>query len=460
MADADPASPVARQVPSAERAIPRGRMVLLFAVMLTTAAGNTAMQSVMPSIGTALQIDDVWISLAYSWSALLWVVCAPLWAQRSDRRGRKAMMALGLLGFVVSFSLCGMALWTGLAGYLPAVWALGMFAAARSLYGGFGSAAPPAVQAYVASRTPRAERTQALSLIASSFGLGTVIGPALAPLMVLPFLGLTGPFLIFALIGLATLIALRVRLPNDEPVFPARGKAFDAPYAGSPPSDPPKTTSKDRFDDLDDEDAEIPGGPHKLRWFEPRLRPWVIVGLLGGHAQAMVLGIAGFLVLDRLGLRATPAEGTGPVGLVLMAGAIATLLAQWGLIPRFDLGPRAATLSGIATAAIGVAMLGVADDIYLIALSFAIASLGFGLFRPGSTSGTSLAVTRAEQGQASGITASVAGASYIYAPALGVWLYNHSDWVGFGLIVSLCVIVFVYGALSLQTDTKLIGESS
>ena len=41
----------------------------------------------------------------------------------------------------------------------------------------------------------RSQRTQALSLIASSFGLGTVIGPALAPLMVLPFLGLglTGP---------------------------------------------------------------------------------------------------------------------------------------------------------------------------------------------------------------------------------------------------------------------------
>ncbi|MEM8725722.1 MAG: MFS transporter, partial [Pseudomonadota bacterium] len=52
-------------------AIPTGRMALLFMVMLVTAAGNTAMQSVMPSIGTALKVDDVWISLAYSWSALL-----------------------------------------------------------------------------------------------------------------------------------------------------------------------------------------------------------------------------------------------------------------------------------------------------------------------------------------------------------------------------------------------------
>ena len=442
--DFTPPHPAPSPAAASASVISRGRMALLFAIMLTTAAGNTAMQSVMPSIGTALGVEDVWISLAYTWSALLWVVCAPYWAGKSDQRGRKAMMALGMVGFIVSMGLCGLALWLGLTGVLPVFWALIAFAAARSLYGGFGSAAPPAVQAYVASRTPRAERTQALSLIASSFGLGTVIGPALAPLMVLPVLGLTGPFIIFAVIGMVTLVALRLRLPNDEPQFPARGAAYDAPYSGGPSTG------------LEEAEDTLPPVPAKrLRWMEPRIRPWVIVALLGGHAQAMTLGVAGFLVLDRLGLRQTPDEGTGAVGLVLMAGAIATLLAQWGLIPRFNLGPRAATLSGIAVAAVGTVILAVAQDLHLIALSFAIASLGYGLFRPGSTSGTSLAVTRAEQGQASGVTASVAGASYIFAPALGVWLYNHSDWLGFGLIVALCAVVLAYGWASLQADEDL-----
>lgn len=449
MADFDPVK--TRTAPPASRshAIPRSRMALLFMVMLTTAAGNTAMQSVMPSIGTSLGVDDVWISLAYSWSALLWVVCAPIWAERSDRRGRKAMMALGISGFIASFLLCGLMLWLGLAGILPAFWALLLFAAARSLYGGFGSAAPPAVQAYVASRTPRSERTQALSLIASSFGLGTVIGPALAPLMVMPVLGLAGPFLVFALIGAVTLIALRLRLPNDEPQFAARGSAYESPYSGSPTSEVAEETRDD------DEDEDCGPEPGKLRWFEPRLRPWVICGLLGGHAQAMVLGIAGFLVLDRLGLRSDPMAGAGPVGLVLMAGAIATLLAQWGLIPRLNLGPRAASLSGIAIAAVGTIVLALGQNLHTIALGYSIASLGFGLFRPGTTSGTSLALTRAEQGRAGGITASVAGASFIYAPALGVWLYNHSDWLGFGLIVALCSIVLVYGWTALQADSTL-----
>jgi MFS family permease len=441
---AHPRTPPAA-VPDGE-AIPPARMALLFMVMLVTAAGNTAMQSVMPSIGTALQVEDVWISLAYSWSALLWVVCAPFWARRSDKRGRKAMMALGLTGFIVSFVLCGAALWAGLAGWLTAFWTLIAFAAARSLYGGFGSAAPPAVQAYVASRTPRAQRTQALSLIASSFGLGTVIGPALAPLMVVPFLGLglTGPFLCFAAIGAIALVLLRLRLPDDEPRFAARGSP--APYASA--SGAPADLQAEM-------ESSESGEPPRLSWRDPRLRPWVFAGLLGGHAQAMVQGIAGFLVLDRLGLRDTPAEGAGPIGLVLMSGAIATLLAQWGLIPRFDLGPRAASLWGIAAAALGTVVLAVAGDLHLIALGYAIASLGFGLFRPGTTAGTSLAVTRAEQGQASGIVASLAGASYIYAPALGVWLYGHSDWLGFGLIVMLCAVVLVHGGLRLQADRDL-----
>ena len=436
--------------PAGQNGVPSARMALLFMVMLITAAGNTAMQSVMPSIATALEVEDYWMSLAFSWSALLWVVCAPIWARRSDRRGRKAMMGVGLVGFVASMLLCGLVLWAGLTGWTTALWTMLLFAAARSIYGGFGSAAPPAVQAYVAARTPRAERTNALSLIASSFGLGTVIGPALAPLMVLPFMGfgLTGPFIGFAALGIVVLVLLRLRLPDDQPQFAARGMA--ASYNdGSQGSD----VGVDQ-DGTDGDETE----PPRLKWTDQRLRPWIVSQLLGGHAQAMVLGITGFLVLDRLNLRDTPAEGAGPVGLVLMAGAIASLLAQWGIIPRFKLGPRATTLGGLVMAAGGTVLLGLASDLHVIALGYAIASLGFGLFRPGTTAGTSLAVTRAEQRQASGIVASIAGASYIYAPALGVWLYGHSDWVGFGLIVALCLVAVAHGWRSLQADVELTRE--
>lgn len=442
-----PPSPIV-QAQAATVTLPPGRVALLFVVMLVTAAGNTAMQSVMPSIGTALQVQDVWISLAYTWSALLWMICAPMWARKSDQRGRKAMMALGLLGFIASFTLCGITLWLGLNGWLGATATLLVFALCRSLYGGFGSAAPPAVQAYVASRTSRAERTQSLSLLSSSFGLGTVLGPALAPLLILPGLGLVGPFVVFALIAVAVLVTLRWRLPDDTPAYAARGDVIAAPFSAS---------SDSRVRGSDEEESRDRVAVEKLRWTDPRLRPWLVAGVVGGHAQAAVIGIVGFLVLDRLGLRANPLAGAGPTGTVLMAGACASLLAQWGIIPRWHLGPRACCLAGMVLAALGVALLAVAQNLHAIAMGVALSSLGFGLFRPGFTAGASLAVTRAEQGQSAGIVASVNGSAYILAPAVGVWLYGHSDWLGFIAIEALCLWVFVLALRGMARDEDLTG---
>lgn len=439
--------------PAAEppgRRIPRERLALLFMVMLVTAAGNTAMQSVMPLIGTELGVADVWISLAYTWSALLWVIFAPFWARRSDRRGRKAMMALGLVGFISSFALCGLMLWLGLNGWLASLWTLLLFAASRSLYGGFGSAAPPAVQAYVASRTPRAERTQAMAVIASSFGLGTVIGPALAPMLVFPATGLVGPFFAFALAGVIVLIALRATLPNDDPQFAARGDVVTAPFSAN---SSPKAAEQE-------EDDSVGGDIPDLSWRDRRLRPWLVAGLVGGHAQAAFLGLAGFFILDRLGLRADPAGGTGAIGLVLMCGAIATLPSQWGLIPMLKLGPKSSTLWGMAMALVGIALFAVSTTLNVMALGMAIASMGFGLYRPGFTAGASLAVSRAEQGRVGGIVASLNGAAYIVAPALGVWLYGHHEVIGFVTICALCAAVFVFGWRSLASDAALEAAAS
>ena len=99
-------------------AIPADRVTILFLVMLVAAAGNTAMQSALPAIASQLDIADVWVSLAFSWSALLWVLTAPKWARQSDKRGRKALMTVGVIGFAASMGLCGLVLWLGLEGYI------------------------------------------------------------------------------------------------------------------------------------------------------------------------------------------------------------------------------------------------------------------------------------------------------------------------------------------------------
>lgn len=423
--------------------IPTPRLVVLFLVMLVAAAGNTAMQSILPALGTKIGIADVWVSLAFSWSALLWVVTAPMWARQSDKRGRKALMALGIAGFSASMLLCGLTLWAGLSGWIGPVLTFAVFALFRSLYGGFGSAAPPAVQAYVAARTDPEERTRALSLIASSFGLGTVIGPTIAPWLILPEFGLSGPLICFAAIGVAVLVALRLMLPDDTPRFAARGQVAAYPSAGS---GGPQDYAGEESDEGDSDAAQ-----DRIRWTDRRVLPWHLAGLIGGHAQAMYLGIIGFVVLDRLALRATPELAAEPTGHVMWVGALATLLAQWGLIPLLKLQPRTAVVLGASIGAAGAGLLAFATSLSAISTAFALGLLGWGLFRPGFTSGASLAVPRAMQGQVAGQTASINGAAYIVAPAVGVLLYNwHADW-SFALIAVISAGLSLWGWTALKT---------
>ena len=421
-------------------AIPTGRMAILFMVMLISAAGNTAMQSVLPAIGTQLGVADYWISAAFTWSALLWVITAPRWARQSDRRGRKRLMMLGVAAFSISMTLCGIVLFVGLHGLVSGGLTLIIFALFRSIYGGFGSAAPPAVQAYVAARTEKEQRVKALSLVASSFGLGTIVGPFLAPFFILPFVDDAGPMLIFALIGVLVLLALRFRFPADDPRFAARSFASSEPYASAQPSaaiaDPDGTVERET-----------------LRWLDPRIRGWLGIGLAGGHAQAVLSFVAGFLVLDRLGLRTTPELAYEPTALVLTVGAAATLIAQWGLIPILHIGARNCILFGMAFIAAGSLMLGASESLYTIAAGFGVASLGFALFRPGFTAGASLAVEPEDQGAVAGMVASINGAAFVLGPSVGVYIYNQNAWALFGLAAALAVAVFIWTIFKLKRET-------
>jgi len=449
MADSPDLEPLNRKNSSFPDAKPSDstRMAVLFSVMLVTASGNTAMQSILPTIGTQLDIPDFWVSAAFSWSALLWVYTAPKWARQSDHRGRKALMRLGMIGFTTSFALAGLALFFGLLGWYSALWTFILFALFRSLYGGLGSAAPPAVQAYVASRTARADRTKALSLISSSFGLGTIVGPAIAPLLIIPVLGLSSPMFAFAAIGILVMVALALKLPNDNPGYQARGVVTSEPYSSAP--------SSGSLKEEDDSGEDETGLPPQLRWGDERIKPWLVTGIMGGNAHALILGVVGFLVLDRLGLRDNPEMGIQMTGIVLMSGAAATLLAQWGLIPLLQMGPRSSILWGMVLGASGCLLIGFSHDLHGIIIGFAVASLGFGLFRPGFTAGASLAVKRSEQNGVAGIVASVNGMAFIISPAIGVLLYTYAGPLPFWLATSICIFLFGWGFKTLKLDERL-----
>ncbi len=419
------------------------RFALMFLVMLTIAAGNTALQSVLPALGRSLGVADSAVAGAFSVSALLWVIAAPFWANRSDRHGRRAMILLGIGGFSMSLTLCGLFLMAGINHWIGGTAAFGCFIAGRLIYGAFGAAAPPAVQALVAGETTRAERTRALTLLASAFGLGTILGPAIAPYLILGSLGglevgLAGPAFLFALFGVAVWITVRRMLPDDRIVAPhddTHGASSAYPSIGGAPSGASVT-------------AATQSHVEQIGYTDPRIRAWMIAGLVMGHAQAMTGQAIGFLVIDRLNL--APALALEPTGIVLMMGAGAALLAQWGIIPRLNLTPRQLVLTGLVLAAAGTALTGIATSLYTIATAYALASLGFGFTRPGFTAGASLAVGANAQGSVAGKVTSINGASFVLGPSIGVGLYEAQHSLPYLVAGAACVVLIGYAWVTLN----------
>ncbi|MGB7406134.1 MAG: MFS transporter [Pacificimonas sp.] len=387
---------------------------LLFLVLFTVAAGNTALQSVLPAIGRELEIPDVFIAAIFSLSALFWTLSAPYWAKQSDMRGRKALILLGMFGYFISTLLCALVIFAGLEAWISALLIVVMFAAFRSLFGIFGSASNPAAQAYVAVRTSRAERTAAISVLASAFGLGTIVGPAIAPFFILPVVGLSGPLFVFTIFALVVLFLVWRFLPKDDA----------------------------------EEIAAIAARParRRLGWFDPRIRPWVIYGLVIGNAQAAMGQTLGFFIIDTSG--DDPAAAQYLIGLAMMAGAGATLLAQWGLIGMFGMGPRELTRWGAGLALAGTVGMVFATSIYGIIMSFALAMLGYGFARPGFSAGASLAVDTEDQGAAAGTVTAVNGASFIIAPTVGVGLYQLAQPLPYALSAAMLAVVLVFSLKS------------
>ncbi|MBW3559454.1 MAG: MFS transporter [Proteobacteria bacterium] len=367
---------------------PRGDFAILFAVLMIVAAGNTALQAVLPAIGRELGLSDTLVTGVFSLSAILWAVTAPMWARASDRRGRKPLIQMGLSGFVVSMVGFGLVVEGGLRGWLgPAAVFTGLMLA-RGLFGFLGSASAPAAQAYVAERTAPEARTNALATLASAFGLGTVLGPAIAPFMALPPIGLIGPVFGSAILAAVVLVVVTRGLPNPRPT---------AERQAATPS-------------------------RRGLWRDARVRPFLVYAFGLVSIQAVNIASLGFLVIDTVDL--PPARAQTFVGAALMAGAVSGLLAQWGLIRILHMSPRSLMRWGAGLAALGNLALSVAPDFGTVVFSYGLMSIGFGFARPGFTAGGSLAVEEGEQGSVAGAMTAVIGAAFVVSPVAGVALYE------------------------------------
>lgn len=392
--------------------------VLVFSCSFMLTMGNMGLVSVLPAIGRSIGIPDIFVAATFSFSGLMLAIFSPVWARISDRRGRKPLMVTGMSAYAVAMTLSGVAIMLGLLKLTP-WWAvvIGLFGS-RALFGMIGSAIGPASQAYVAERVPRDERTKALSTLAGGQGLGMIIGPLLAPVFILPFVGLSGPLFGFAALAAILTLLILVFLSEGAPLPEEDGPArlADSRAQGAGAVKPPPL------------------------WRDPRVTPFMLFALAISIAQSVQVQIVAFLIIDTLHI--SPAEAQGRITFALMAGAIAGLAAQWVFIRIFRMKPRDLMQWGAGFALLGHILTVASQNYWFIFAGYAVASFGFGFARPGFTAGLSISVTNKEQAGVAGLLAAMAGLNVL--TPLFLLLYHIHMNAPFWVNIAFLVLAFFY----------------
>ena len=363
---------------------------VLFGALLIVGVGNSMLFAILPPLGRELGLEDWGVGAIFSLSALIWVFASPSWGRISDRRGRKVIIATGLMAYSFSMTLFALVTMAGQANWLNAIGVFIGLALARAVFGAVGSAASPAAQAYVADHTRSEERTSEIAALTAAFALGSALGPGLCALIAAE-IGLVAPIWLVAGLALIGGLAVMRYLPG-----------------GGPPA--PETVR-----------PRVKGETLRLAR-DRRVSGHLLYGLglsLVGGIQAQTYT---FYTMDRLGL--TGAQGAEAAAMGFMVGALAVLATQMGIVPRLSLSNRLLMAFGAAIAALGVAMQAFAGTLPALLVSQMAFGIGMGLARPGFAGGASTAVSPQEQGAVAGLVVATNGAGFVVSPVFGGLAYQ------------------------------------
>ena len=190
--------------------MPRALLPLL-AITFVDVLGFTLLIPILPFYAERFGANPTVVGAIYATVAVCSLVSSPFWGNLSDRIGRKGVLlaaqVFAFFGFVLLAS--GNALWTVFV--------------ARGIEG-LGGGGLGVTQAYVTDVTTPENRARAFGLVGATFGLGFLIGPALAGVLVR--YGYHVPFAVAAGLALLTVVMTATLLPES------RGAVKTAPTFG------------------------------------------------------------------------------------------------------------------------------------------------------------------------------------------------------------------------------------
>ena len=351
----------------------RAKRTLLFS-LVSVGMGFTVLFPILAPLGREMGLSEIQITTIIGSSGLVVFLTSPIWGRRSDAWGRKRVLLCGLFGFSAGTFLFNSVLYLGLAGILTGSLLFIALVIARVTHASVMSASMPAANAYMADITDAASRTRGMAAAGAANNIGTILGPAVAGLAVISLLT---PLWVMA--AIAFLNGLFVWRFLEEP---------------------PK--------------HQTPVVRDRLKYSDPRILPFIIIGIAMFTGMGLVQQTMGFRFQDALGLSA--AETAQNFGFAMMLSGASSLFSQAVIVQRFNLAPFTLLRFAIPLLIVAFTMMALLETQLWLTIAMMVQGLGMGLASPGFTAGASLAVSPEEQGAVAGVAGSCGPLGFTLGP--------------------------------------------
>ena len=364
--------------------------------------GFTVLFPVLAPLGRELGLQDFQITSIISISSLTVFLSSPHWGRLSDRYGRRRIMLIGVFGFSLGTIIFNTVLNLGLSGWLLGTPLFISLIVARVTHASLMSAGMPAATAYMADITDVSNRTKGMGAAGAANNIGSILGPALAGLAVISLLAPLWTIAVFAFLnGLFILKFLPESPHNPSEHRPVR----------------------------------------RLRYSDPRILPFVIVGVCMFTGFALVQQTMGFRFQDVLGLG--PGETAQTFGLAMMCTGAASLFAQLVVVQKLDIKPFTLLRLAMPVLIVAFTLMTFVETQLLLTLAMTFLGFGMGLAGPGFMAGASLAVSPAEQGSVAGVAGSCGPLGFTIGPFIGGLMYQYNPTIPYAFAAGMYVILFI-----------------
>lgn len=384
--------------------------VALVLALMANAAGQSFLLVVLPPLGRRLGFTDIQTGAILSASALLLMIAAPTWGYLTERIGRRPVLMIALIGATLAPLAFGFIVGRRLDGSMSGALALGFFFAARSGQTLLSAGLLPASQAYVADITAPEARAGGMGILGAAYGLGAIIGSALAWRI-----GGSDAVLAFLLVsGLAGLALASVILLAPEP---RRGDPEAASLAA---------------------DLNL-----------SRIWPFFAITLVSIAAYSIVQQVVALRLQDALGFASE--DSIAKAGLALMATALAMIVVQGAVLRVLALRPETLLGAGAALAAMALFLAALARGYAELFGALVLLGIALGLMLPGNLASLSLRTGPGAQGKAAGFNVIGQGLGLAIGPLTGAALHQLSPQTPFLAAAVLLAIAFVLAIAALRT---------